>query len=51
MQMRKEKSDKASSNVLVIDITTLKKLLNKASCEFLLGLIQGTNEKDKEKGE
>ena len=40
--IKDRKDMRASQTGLVIDIPTLKKLLNKQSCEFILGLIQGT---------
>lgn len=41
VEVPKFKDPKLSAG-LIIDINTLKKLLNKASCEFILALIQGT---------
>lgn len=38
-QQRSNASPTAAASALLIDIPTLKKLLNKTSCEFILGLI------------
>ncbi len=43
-RMMHEQDKKGGTSNLIIDIATLKKLLNRGSCEFILALVQGSKD-------